>query len=303
MNVWLIQHRNALRLAVRRLTGAPVNTALSLLTFGIALALPIGGLMVYSQAQQAARGSSALPQISVFMHLDADQKAANDTKSFLKRNPAIASVVFVPRESTLARMRKSEGLADVIDALPRNPFPDAFVVTPVDSGTNEMERLASQLKQLPQVAHVQIDSAWLRRLNSMLGLARAGLGILSLLLGAGLIAVTFNTIRLQVLTHRNEIEVSQLLGATDAFIRRPFIYFGMLQGVLGGLAAWLIIAGAIAILHDPLLELASLYSLNMALSPPGGGISFLLFLTAAGLGWLGTLLSLSQHLRRTTIDR
>ena len=128
-------------------------------------------------------------------------------------------------------------------------------------------------------------------LSAASALAEAGLGVLSLLLGVGLVAITFNTIRLQVLTQRNEIGISQLLGATDAFIRRPFYYFGTLQGVLGGVVAWLIVAATIVVLRAPLNELATLYGLDLALALPDVKITAGLLALAAALGWMGTALS------------
>ncbi len=301
MNIWLSQHGDALRLALRRLATAPMNALLSLLAIGVALALPAAGLIIYSNVHQLVRGTNTLPQISVFMKLDADRAALNETAAKLKQNSSITSVRFIAREATLEQMRKSEGLSDVIEALPHNPFPDAFVVTPENSEANEMERLAAELRKLPQIEHVQIDSVWVRRLDAMLQVARAGLGVLSLLLGVGLVAITFNTIRLQVLTLRNEIEVSRLLGATDAFISRPFFYFGTLQGALGGVVAWLIVAAASLLLRSPVTELASLYGLDIALAMPGAGVTACLLAVAAGLGWLGTSISLSQYLRGSTM--
>ena len=301
MSIWISQHGNALRLALHRLAAAPMNTLLSLLAIGVALALPVGGLMIFANAQQLVKGSSALPQISVFMKLDAERAAVNETAAKLKQTTAIAAVRFLDRDATMEQMRKSEGLAEVIEALPRNPFPDAFVITPQNTEPSEMEQLAAELRKLPQVEHVQIDSAWVRRLNAMLRVARVGLGVLSLLLGVGLMAITFNTIRLQVLTLHNEIEVSRLLGATDAFISRPFFYFGILQGMLGGVVAWLIVAAATLALRSPVAELAVLYGLDITLALPGPGITACLLTAAAGLSWLGTLLSLSRHLSGSTM--
>ena len=301
MNAWLNQHRDALRLALRRLLTAPVNTLLSMLAIGIALALPVGGLILFSNAQQLVRGTSTLPQISLFMNLDADRKVATDTEARLKQNPAIESVRFLAREATLTSMRKSEGLSEVIDALPRNPFPDAFVITPAHTDSDDMEHLAGELRKMQQVDHVQIDSAWVRRLNAMLRLGRTVLMALSLLLGVGLIAITFNTIRLQVITLKNEIDVSRLLGATNAFISRPFFYLGVLQGVLGGLVAWSIVAGITLAVRAPVQELSALYGFDVTLTLPDAGVTAILLLAAGGLGWLGTLLSLSQYLRRSTI--
>ena len=146
---------------------------------------------------------------------------------------------------------------------------------------------------------MQIDSAWARRLNALLRLGNAGLGALALWLAIGLVAITFNTIRLQVLTQRSEIEVSRLLGATDAFISRPFFYFGTLQGLIGGGVAWLILVGLTLALRAPVNELAGLYGLDLALTLPNLPTTAMLLLSAATLGWIGTALSLSQYLRHS----
>jgi cell division transport system permease protein len=203
----------------------------------------------------------------------------------------------VPREETLARMKAAEGLGEVIDMLPNNPFPDAFVIDPKNDAPAAMESLAQELKKLPRVEHVQLDSAWARRLDALLRLGRTGVLLLAALLGIGLVAITFTTIRLQVLTQRQEIDVSRLLGATDSYIHRPFYYFGTLQGLLGGAIAWAIVAATALWLRGPIGELAQLYGLDFTLRALAGRDAALLLAFAAGLGWLGASLSLRQHLR------
>lgn len=301
MRAWLNQHWQANRLAWRRLKAAPINTLLSMLAIGIALALPVGGLMLFSNLQRLGHSTSAQPQISLFLKLDADKKAVSDIAARLKQNSALESFLFLPREKTLANMRRSEGMSEVLDALPRNPFPDAFIITPAHADADEMERLATEWRGWQQVEHVQIDSAWVKRLGAMLRLGRTLLLALSAMLGLGLIAITFNTIRLQMITLKSEIEVSRLLGATDTFISRPFFYFGVGLCLLGGATAWAIIATVTLALRLPVNELATLYGLDVFLGLPDPGTTLILFLAAGGLGWLGTALSLSQHLRRPTI--
>jgi len=296
MMTWLHHHRDALLLALRRLAATPVNTLLSLLAIGIALALPAGGQMLVANALQLASNAAPTPQISLFMSLDANRAAANDVETRLKNNSGVKAARFVPREDTLARMKAAEGLGEVIEVLPKNPFPDAFVIDPKDDAPAAMEALARELKKLPRVEHVQLDSAWIRRLDALLKLGRTGVVLLALLLAVGLVAITFNTIRLQVLTQRAEIEVSRLLGATDGYIRRPFHYFGVLQGLLGGVIAWAIVWLATLWLAGPIGDLAQLYSLNFTLRPLGQIDSLVMLTLAAGLGWLGASLSLKQYL-------
>lgn len=284
--------------AVRRLLATPVNTLLSLLAIGIALALPAGGQMLLANALQlAAANAAGAPQISLFVALDAPRQAADELNERLRRRDDIRQLRFVPREETLARMKAAEGLGEVIDALPKNPFPDAFVIDPKNDAPAAMENLAQELKKLPRVEHVQLDSAWVRRLDALLKLGRTGVLLLAALLGVGLVAITFTAIRLQVLTQRQEIDVSRLLGATDSYIRRPFYYFGTLQGLLGGAIAWAIVAAAALWLRGPIGEVARLYGLDLSLNGLGGSDAALLVTFAAALGWLGAALSLHQHLR------
>jgi cell division transport system permease protein len=295
---WLNQHRLAFLLALRRLTGAPVNTLLSLLAIGIALALPAGGQMLLANALQAGSKLTPTPQISVFAEVGADKRAVQDIGARLKNIPGVKSIRFVSRDEALTRMKAGEGLADVIDALPGNPFPDAYVVMPADERPATMEQLATEFRKLPRVEHVQLDSAWVRRLDALVRLGRTGVLLLAVLLGVGLVAITFNAIRSQVLAHRAEIEVGRLLGATDSFVRRPFQYFGALQGLLGGVLAWLIVAGTTLWLRAPIGELVGLYSLDFVLRPLSVIDSAALLGAAAGLGWLGASLSLRQHLAK-----
>lgn len=298
MKIWLAHHRAAVLLALRRLATAPVNSLLSLLAIGIALALPAGGQMLLANALQLTGNTSAVPQISVFMEVGAERTAAKEIESRLGKYGGVRQVRFLSREETLTRMKNSPGLGDVIDALPSNPFPDAFVVGVADERPEAMEKLADEFRRWPRVEHVQFDSAWVTRLDALLKLGRTAVMLLGGLLGTGLIAISFSIIRMQVLTHRAEIEVSRLLGATDAFIRRPFLYHGMLLGLGGGIIAWLLVAAAALWLRGPLGELARLYELNLMLQALDARDSALLLGAACGLGWLGATISLRQYLRQ-----
>lgn len=298
---WFAAQQRAGLLAVRRLVATPLNTLLSMLGIGIALALPAAGYVVLGHVTKLAQGASATPQLTVFLPVDADRKAAQAVEARLKALPAVAKTQLLVREDTLARMKAAGNLADVIGALPKNPFPDALVVTPADDAPEAIDTLAATLrnaKEWREVEHVQVDADWARRLAAFVRLAKTGVLLLAGLLGAGLLAIVFNTIRLQALTRRDEVVVSRLLGATDGFIRRPFLWHGALLGCAGGLVAWLIVAGAILWLRQPVAELASLYGIDLLLALPGPLTSALLIGGAALLGWLGAFLSIGQHLRR-----
>ena len=298
MKVWLSHHQSAAMLALRRLAAAPLNSLLFLLAIGIALALPAGSQMLLVNALQLAATTSAVPQISVFLATNAERRAATEIGSRLAKYGGVKQVQFLPREETLARLKTNPGLRDVVEALPANPFPDAFVVTTSDDRPEALEALAGEIRKWPKVEHVQLDSAWVRRLDALLKLGRTAVLLLGALLGAGLIAITFSIIRTQILMHRAEIEVSRLLGATDGFIQRPFLYYGVLLGLGGGIVAWLLVGAAALWLRAPLAELVQLYDLALDLRALDGRDTALLLGFAAGLGWLGAMLPLRQHLRQ-----
>ena len=205
---------------------------------------------------------------------------------------------FVPRNQALQDLKRNTGLAEVVESLGHNPLPDAFVIDAKSPNPDALERLSREIRQWPKAEHVQLDSAWARRLDALLRLGRLAVLALTTLLAFALVAVTFNTIRLQVLTQREEIEVAKLIGATNGFIRRPFLYFGALQGLAGGLAAWLIVGAFLALLNGPLSELSRLYAASLHLQhlPARDSLSLLGF--SAWLGWFGAWLSVSKHLQQ-----
>ena len=295
MSAWLRQHWQTFVLTLRRLARNPVAALLNVTVIGVALALPLGGYLLLQNLGSVAQQITGTPQVSLFLARDADKSDITALQARLKQIPGVRALRFISREQALEELKQSENLADVIAALQTNPLPDAFVLE-TSGGSAELEQLEPQLKALPKVAHVQLDSAWVRRLESLLQLGRTAVLILAALLACALVAVTFNTIRLQILTQRDEIEVSKLIGATDAFIRRPFFHLGLIQGVLGGLAALAIVYLCMLILNRSILELAQLYGSDFRLSyfSPSDCLALLAF--AAILGWLGAFMSVSRHL-------
>ncbi|MDD5295287.1 MAG: permease-like cell division protein FtsX [Rhodocyclaceae bacterium] len=297
MNPWLRHHRDALFTALARLKTSPLNAFLASLALGIVLALPATGEMLVLNFIRLAGLVSTKPQISLFMAQDAPAAAVADVDKRLHALRGVKELRFVPKADALARLKKSEGMAAVIESLPQNPLPDAFIILPASDQPESLEALKADLARMPKVAQVQLDSAWVKRLDAMLRLGRTALAILAGLLGVALVAVTFNTIRLQILTQRDEIEVSRLLGASDGFIRRPFYYSGLIQGLLGGAVAWLLVLGATEALREPLGAMAAAYSLSLTLSHLPAEETVLLFAVALLLGYVGTWLSVRRFLR------
>ena len=297
MSALASQHVAALRGALRRFFASPLNTLLSLLVIGIALALPSAGWVAIENLRTLAGDTSGVQQISIFMDVEASKKDVAEIESRL-REAVPGEWQFVSRDEALKRMQSSEGMAEIVASLPKNPLPDAFVVEPADTQPDALEALASTFSSWPKVAHVQLDSVWVKRFDAFLRIGKLAVTLIAGVFAAALVAATFNTIRLQIMAQAAEIEVARFIGATDAFIRRPFQYFGALQGGCGGLlAAALVFAGS-QLLTAPVGELVSLYSGDFVLrglSPANIGA-----LTAIGaaLGWLGAQLSVTIHLRR-----
>jgi cell division transport system permease protein len=298
VKVWLRDHVRASGDALRRLAQAPLASGLNVLVIGVALSLPVGVYLILAQLQTFTRQLTTDPQISIFMELDADGQQVRAIEDRLRTQANVRSYRFIPRARAFADLKRNAGLSDVLDNLKQNPLPDAFVATGMDSNPETLERLRDTAGKWPKVAHVQLDSEWARRLDAALRLGRTAIAIVGLLLSSALVAVTFNTIRLQILTRQEEIEIAKLIGATNPFIRRPFLYFGGLQGLAGGVMGWAVLTIALLLLNRDLSALAALYSGSFHIGTLSLGDALALLAFSAVLGWLGAWLSVTRHLWR-----
>jgi cell division transport system permease protein len=296
MRVWLQHHRLSLAQTAARLARSPFATTLNVLAIGVALALPFGVYCLLANLESLSHKVSVDPQITVFLARETAKAELAPLEGRLKNARGVRSVRFISREAALADLGRSGGMDEVIASLPQNPLPDAFVVTLSASDPVLADRLEAEFKSLPKVAYVQVDSAWVRRLDALLRLGRTGVALLAGLLGIALVAVTFNTIRLQIMTQRDEIELCRLIGATHAYIRRPFFYLGSLLGLLGGIAALCIVVAGLALLNRDLGALGQLYGADFRLTTPSPREMSAVLGAAAALGWLGAYLSVSRHL-------
>jgi cell division transport system permease protein len=298
MSAWFSLHWHAFLLAGRRLLLNPLATLFTALVIGIALSLPAGLYTLLDNLTSLGDRISGSQQISVFLDLDAQSADIAKIQNKLKKHATVRKLRFVSRADALRSLESGAGLGDVAKSLQQNPLPDAFVIEPATGEPAALDKLREEARKWPKVAHVQLDSAWAKRLAAFADLGRQAALLLAALLGLALVVVTGNTIRLQILTQREEIEVSKLIGATSAFIRRPFLYFGAIQGLTGGLAAWLVVDGGVLLLNNNVSQLAALYASDyrLHLLNIDGGLTLLGF--AALLGWLGAYLSVSLYLRK-----
>lgn len=298
MKNWLSQHAQTLWLALKRLRQNPFASLLNISVIGIALSLPGGLYVLLNNLESLSRQVSGEPQISLFLSMQAASAEVSQTQARLKSHPGVRNFQFVPRDQALRELQKAAGIADVVQSLTQNPLPDAFIIHAKDSSADALQRLRDEFRSWPNTAHVQLDSLWAQRLEALLRLGKLIILLLAILLSFALVAVTFNTIRLQILTHREEIEVAKLIGATHRFIRRPFLYIGALQGLAGGVVAWAIVAVSIQVLNIGIADLTRLYTINFQLNQPNTSDSVSLMLFSAWLGWLGAWMSVSRHLHQ-----
>jgi cell division transport system permease protein len=299
---WLRHQKHALTAAVNRLRAYPLSTLLTALAMGVAISLPGVLYLGLNNLSRVAGDLPAHPEISIFLDSGMSDAHRQAIAARIKQ-PDIDAARFVPRDEALAALSASQGLTDISAGLTQNPLPDAWVVRPQDTSREALARVADELGKLPGVAETHLDSLWADRLQAALAIGRAGVWLLASLFAIALVAISGNAIRAQVLARRDEILVSRLIGATDRYIRRPFLYLGALQGLLGGLAAIGVLAIAGGVLRAPVERLAALYGSTFHLFPPTAiEVAAVLAFTAA-FGWLGAWLSVTRALQQVEATR
>lgn len=306
MKAWVRQHRFAMRDALARLRKTPATFFFNVLVIAIALTLPFAGLTLLENLRPVGRQLAVEPEISIFLSMETTRERGKalgaEIQRIVKEQEMQGKLEFIPREAALENLKERSGLSDAVNTLGSNPLPDAYVlrIHQLDqiAEASRIEAVAGQLKSLPGVEHVQVDSAWIKRLTALMRVLRLMLVLLAVTLAVVVVAVVFNTVRLQVMTQREEISISRLVGATDGFIYRPFYYSGALLGLSAGLLALGGVALSLQPLNTALAEFAQLYAADFQIKPLNAGVSLLLVGGTAGLGFIGALLSVRRHLAR-----
>ena len=296
MMTWLMHHRRAILTTLKQMAATPVASLFTLFAIGVALSLPAGMYVLLDNATQIAGNIPAQTEITVFMRDDVSTDDIATVRQQFKTMPDLAESRFVPKKIALQAISKQMGMSELAAGLPKNPLPDAWIITPASTEVNTINRLLVRLRQLPQTALVQADHQWAQRLDALLALSRELIGMLAIILGIALLAISGNTIRLQITTRHAEIEVSRLIGATDRFIRRPFLYFGAIQGLLGGMIAWGVVSLSIALLEPQISKLGKLYASHIQLHNFDLIHAAILLTTASLLGWLGAYIAVGRTL-------
>lgn len=292
----LAQHRLAFALVMARLRRAPLAWLMMVAVIGVTLSLPAMLYLALDNLQRLAGGFQTAPQISVFMAPSSAKEQVEAVEAQLKKHAAVASYHFVSRDEAWKTMQTNTGLADVTAGLEQNPLPDAFIVQSKERDPAMLEGLQQEIQQWPGVEHAQLDAAWVKRLHSLLALGDKLVMLLAALLGLALLIITGNSIRLQIATQQEEIKLSRLIGATDRFIRRPFLYAGTLYGIGGGFAALLILAAVTWLFNASVAEIAASYASDFRLVVPLADLALALVGGSALLGWLASYFAVNRAL-------
>jgi cell division transport system permease protein len=299
MAAYLTHHAQALLGSLGRLSRAPFATALTVLVIGLALALPLALALFVTNAMNATGGFTGAVDVSVYFKPETAIARVQQLAQSLRGRPDVAAVQVISSADALAEFRQYSGFGAALEALGSNPLPNVLHVRPAAaaSGAGDLGVLRHYLQAWPEVDLVQVDSEWVLRFNAILDLLRRVLGLTALLLGAGVLAIVGNTIRLEIQGRRTEIEVLRLVGGSTRFVRRPYLYTGTLYGLGGALLAWGLVGVAVVVLRAPVATLAQLYGSHYVLCGPGLREVGVTVATGVMLGWLGAWVAAARHLR------
>jgi cell division transport system permease protein len=293
------RHAQTLVGSLGRLAQQPLAALMTMGVIAVALALPLFLNLLLQNARAVSGNWNEAFDISVYLDKKANSLRVQAIIKQLRLRDDVAAVRLITAEQALAAFRNDSGFGKALDALGENPLPDTLVVTPtlVASTPQGTDNLKSAITTISDVQTVQIDTDWVKRLHAILDLLRRVVMLTGGLLGLGIVLIVSNTIRLDILNRRAEIEVMKLVGASDGFARRPFLYTGMWYGFGGGLIALMLVAGAAWVLAGPARDLALLYGSQFRLGGPGIAVCGAVLGLAVALSWLGSWLAATRHIR------
>jgi len=299
LHVYVLRHLQVFFYSLGQLSRQPFATLMTVAVIGIALALPTGLHVILKNAQQLSGGWDGVAQISLFLKRSTTDKQARHLADQIRSLSDITTVSYISRDEALAEFRRLSGFGNALEALKDNPLPAVLVVRPAwqDNDPTGADRLLGRLQQFPAVDIAQLDMQWVKRLFVIMDIVRRGVLVLAALLALAVLLVVGNTIRLAIQNRRDEIVVMKLIGGTDAFIRRPFLYTGFWYGLLGGAIAWLLVNLSLSVLGGPIEQLAGLYQHRFAVTGLDLSATLLLLLFSILLGLTGSWLAVGRHLR------
>lgn len=282
-----------------RLYAQPFATFMTAAVIAIALALPVGLYIALTNVAQLSSGWDGSTQISLFLHTHVEKPEAQKFMQRLEKHKNIKKIEFIDKDKGLEQFKEISGFGDALKYLDSNPLPIVLVVQPkiLHNQPDETTRLVKELGKNPLVELAQLDVQWVKRLYTFLEIAHRSIWVISSMLAIAVLLIVGNTIRLDIQNRREEIEVSKLIGASDGFIRRPFLYTGLWYGIIGGILAWIITVISLLLMENPVHKLALLYHSDFRLTGLGSKNTLLLILFSCSLGLIGSWIAVSRHLK------
>ncbi len=298
MRAWATSQTQALARALGRMRAQPLATGLSIAVIAIAILLPLALYMLFANVTNAASRLNTEPNVNVYLALTATDADAKEIEKKLRAYTNSASVVFISRDAALADMKQRANLGDLLAGIEANPLPHAFAIKPKSTEPAALDAMRKDFAGIAKIDTITMDFEWAKKLTRFARFAERMVFLLGAMLAAAVVFVVGNTIRLQMLTQKDEIIVARLIGATRRFVRRPFLYFGALQGALAGLIAVIAVIGLATWIGSEVNALAVSYGADFAMQAPTFVQSVWVIVGGATLGWLGAFVSVSMYWRQ-----
>jgi cell division transport system permease protein len=299
VGTYFARHAQTLVGSLGRLARKPFSTFMTAAVIGIALALPVALHLVVENGRALAGRLDTGTDVSVFLKKEIELDVARRIAGELESREDVGEVELIPADAALERFRARSGFGEAIEALDENPLPHALVVRPAEGRTQpaDVEALATVLRALPEADIVQDDLQWVRRFNAILEIVRRTVLLATVLFGTAVLVVVGNTIRLDIEGRRDEIVIIKLIGGSNGFVRRPFLYTGIWYGLAGGLIALLVVTVAVLWVSGPVERLAALYNSDFSLRSLSVAAGAALLAAGGLLGWIGSWIAAARHLR------
>jgi cell division transport system permease protein len=299
VSIWLTRHASSSLGALGRIVRHPFSSLMIVLVIAVTLALPAAINLVVKNARAISGSWDNALDFSVYLRQDVSESEAADLARLIEQRADIESVSFVSASMALEEFKDLSGFGAALDQLPDNPLPHTLVVRPSASNTGaSMILLQEELANLPETEHVQVDTEWVQRFHAILDIVRQAITIGAALLGIAIVVVIGNTIRLDIENRRDEIEVTKLIGASNAFVRRPFLWTGFWYGLLGGVLALALVYSGLTMLQEPVARLAGLYQGNIAIASVDIAEAGAIVGIGIFLGLFASWLTAARHMRR-----
>lgn len=299
VSAWAARHASTAAAAFGRLAKQPFSSLMTILVIGVTLALPAAMHLVIKNAQSISASWDNALDFSVYLKADTSSEDAQRLADIIVQRADVAQVTFISAEDAMADFREHSGFGEALDHLTVNPLPHTLVVRPSDVNTElSMGLLNEELGNLPEADFVQVDTEWVQRFHAMLDILQRAITMGAGLLGAAILVIIGNTIRLDIQNRREEIEVTKLIGASNAFVRRPFLYTGVWYGLGGGILALALVLYGLFALKDPVARLAGLYNSSFEVLALDFLESGMIIATGVVLGLIGSWIAAARHMRR-----